>query len=148
MTTRLIELGAVELSRAYADGSLSPVEVVQVVLARIDAWEPRSTRRTSSTGGRASPGPRQRGALAPRGGVRAARRGADHRQGQRGAGRHAGAAGLRAFADAAPSTADSPPAARVREAGCVVLGKTTMPDFGMLASGVSSLHGRRATRGT
>jgi len=29
----------------------------------------------------------------------------------------------------------------VREAGCVILGKTTMPDFGMLASGVSSLHG-------
>src|SRR5207302_5249706 len=29
----------------------------------------------------------------------------------------------------------------VREAGCVLLGKTTMPDFGMLASGISSLHG-------
>jgi Amidase len=37
--------------------------------------------------------------------------------------------------------ADAPPSARVREAGCVMLGKTTMPDFGMLASGVSSLHG-------
>ena len=32
-------------------------------------------------------------------------------------------------------------AARVRKAGRVVLGKTTMPEFGMLASGVSSLHG-------
>src|SRR5438874_13207002 len=40
-----------------------------------------------------------------------------------------------------PAAADAPPAARVREAGCVILGKTTMPDFGMLASGVSSLHG-------
>ena len=40
-----------------------------------------------------------------------------------------------------PSAHDAPPAARVREAGCVLLGKTTMPDFGMLASGVSSLHG-------
>src|SRR5690606_29931442 len=30
---------------------------------------------------------------------------------------------------------------RVKEAGCVILGKTTMPDFGMLASGISSLHG-------
>jgi aspartyl-tRNA(Asn)/glutamyl-tRNA(Gln) amidotransferase subunit A len=29
----------------------------------------------------------------------------------------------------------------VREAGCVMLGKTTMPDYGMLSSGVSSLHG-------
>jgi aspartyl-tRNA(Asn)/glutamyl-tRNA(Gln) amidotransferase subunit A len=29
----------------------------------------------------------------------------------------------------------------VREAGCVILGKTTMPDYGMLSSGLSSLHG-------
>src|SRR5262249_35586536 len=33
------------------------------------------------------------------------------------------------------------PTARAREAGCVLLGKTTMPDFGMLSSGLSSLHG-------
>jgi aspartyl-tRNA(Asn)/glutamyl-tRNA(Gln) amidotransferase subunit A len=46
-----------------------------------------------------------------------------------------------AAADFTPATADQPPAARVREAGCVILGKTTMPDFGMLASGVSSLYG-------
>lgn len=46
-----------------------------------------------------------------------------------------------AAGDMTPATADAPPAARVREAGCVILGKTTMPDFGMLASGVSSLHG-------
>src|SRR5437016_4592486 len=42
---------------------------------------------------------------------------------------------------APPQTADAPPAARVREAGCIVLGKTTMPDYGMLSSGLSSLHG-------
>jgi aspartyl-tRNA(Asn)/glutamyl-tRNA(Gln) amidotransferase subunit A len=29
----------------------------------------------------------------------------------------------------------------VREAGCVIIGKTKMPDYGMLVSGVSSLHG-------
>jgi aspartyl-tRNA(Asn)/glutamyl-tRNA(Gln) amidotransferase subunit A len=29
----------------------------------------------------------------------------------------------------------------LREAGCVFLGKTTMPDYGMLSSGVSSVHG-------
>jgi aspartyl-tRNA(Asn)/glutamyl-tRNA(Gln) amidotransferase subunit A len=29
----------------------------------------------------------------------------------------------------------------VREAGCVLIGKTKMPDYGMLVSGVSSLHG-------
>src|SRR5205085_12333869 len=38
------------------------------------------------------------------------------------------------------ATEDAPPAARVREAGAVILGKTTMPDYGMLSSGVSSFH--------
>jgi len=32
------------------------------------------------------------------------------------------------------------PAARWREAGCVLLAKTTMPDYGMLSSGLSSFH--------
>jgi amidase/aspartyl-tRNA(Asn)/glutamyl-tRNA(Gln) amidotransferase subunit A len=39
------------------------------------------------------------------------------------------------------STFDAPPAARLREAGAVIVGKTTMPDFGMMAAGVSSLYG-------
>jgi aspartyl-tRNA(Asn)/glutamyl-tRNA(Gln) amidotransferase subunit A len=49
--------------------------------------------------------------------------------------------GTRANEDAPPQAADAPPAARLREAGCVLLGKTTMPDYGMLSSGLSSLHG-------
>jgi aspartyl-tRNA(Asn)/glutamyl-tRNA(Gln) amidotransferase subunit A len=49
--------------------------------------------------------------------------------------------GTRANDDAPPQGADAPPAARARETGCVILGKTTMPDYGMLSSGVSSLHG-------
>ncbi|MGP5146651.1 amidase [Corynebacterium variabile] len=43
--------------------------------------------------------------------------------------------------DLAPDTADSPPAARLKEAGAVVFGKCAMPDFGMLGAGVSSLYG-------
>jgi amidase/aspartyl-tRNA(Asn)/glutamyl-tRNA(Gln) amidotransferase subunit A len=39
------------------------------------------------------------------------------------------------------STWDAPPSARLKEAGAVIVGKTTMPDFGMLAAGVSSLYG-------
>ncbi len=39
-----------------------------------------------------------------------------------------------------PAAADAPPAARSREAGAVILGKTTMPDYGMLSSGLSSFH--------
>lgn len=39
-----------------------------------------------------------------------------------------------------PMPADAPPAARVREQGGVILAKTTMPDYGMLSSGLSSFH--------
>ena len=38
-----------------------------------------------------------------------------------------------------PAAADAPPAARLREAGAVILGKTTMPDYGMLSSGAVEL---------
>jgi aspartyl-tRNA(Asn)/glutamyl-tRNA(Gln) amidotransferase subunit A len=39
-----------------------------------------------------------------------------------------------------PAAADAPPAARLREAGAVIIAKTTMPDLGMLSSGLSSFH--------
>jgi aspartyl-tRNA(Asn)/glutamyl-tRNA(Gln) amidotransferase subunit A len=39
-----------------------------------------------------------------------------------------------------PAVVDGPPAARLREAGAILLGKTTMPDLGMLSSGLSSFH--------
>ena len=40
-----------------------------------------------------------------------------------------------------PKTINSPVTDRVREAGLVLVAKTTMPDFGMLSSGQSSFHG-------
>ena len=40
-----------------------------------------------------------------------------------------------------PKTVNSPVADRLQEAGLVLVGKTTMPDFGMLSSGQSSFHG-------
>jgi aspartyl-tRNA(Asn)/glutamyl-tRNA(Gln) amidotransferase subunit A len=39
-----------------------------------------------------------------------------------------------------PAATDAPPAARLREAGAVIVCKTTMPDYGMLSSGLSSFH--------
>ena len=39
-----------------------------------------------------------------------------------------------------PAAADAPPAARLREAGALIVAKTTMPDYGMLSSGLSSFH--------
>lgn len=43
--------------------------------------------------------------------------------------------------DGSPAEEDAPPAARVKEAGGLVHAKTTMPDYGMLAAGVSSVFG-------
>ena len=48
---------------------------------------------------------------------------------------------LGTLATGAPiAAADAPPAARLREAGAIMVCKTTMPDYGMLSSGVSSFH--------
>jgi Asp-tRNA(Asn)/Glu-tRNA(Gln) amidotransferase A subunit family amidase len=49
--------------------------------------------------------------------------------------------GSAAYSDLPVSSTDAPPAARLKEAGAVIVGNTTMPDFGMLAAGVSSLYG-------
>lgn len=39
-----------------------------------------------------------------------------------------------------PAAEDAPPAARMREAGAIIFAKTTVPDYGMLSSGLSSFH--------
>src|SRR5215207_5083440 len=39
-----------------------------------------------------------------------------------------------------PAAEDAPPAARMRDAGAIIFAKTTMPDYGMLSSGLSSFH--------
>jgi aspartyl-tRNA(Asn)/glutamyl-tRNA(Gln) amidotransferase subunit A len=45
-----------------------------------------------------------------------------------------------AASDLTPALEDAPPAARLREAGAILFAKTTMPDYGMLSSGLSSFH--------
>ncbi|WP_264813253.1 amidase family protein, partial [Acetobacter oeni] len=39
-----------------------------------------------------------------------------------------------------PAPADAPVAARLKEAGAIIFAKTTVPDFGMLSSGLSTFH--------
>ncbi|WP_010507439.1 amidase [Komagataeibacter europaeus] len=39
-----------------------------------------------------------------------------------------------------PATYDAPPAARLKEAGALIFAKTTVPDFAMLSSGLSTFH--------
>jgi len=141
MTGALYDLTALELSRAYQAKQLSPVEVTRAVLARIEIWEPKLNAMyiidadgalvqavASETRWRESSPLSQLDGVPITIKDLIATKGVPTPVGT-------------AAADFTPAAVDQPPAARVREAGCVLIGKTTMPDFGMLASGVSSLHG-------
>ena len=135
-------LTAAELSAAFAARNLSPVDATESVLARIDAWEPklnamyRLDRDGALAAAQASAARWRDGRpLSPLDGVPITIKENIATKGD------PAPIGTRANADLPPAAADAPPAARAREAGCVILGKTTMPDFGMLSSGLSSLHG-------
>jgi aspartyl-tRNA(Asn)/glutamyl-tRNA(Gln) amidotransferase subunit A len=139
--TELHALSAAELSAAYRRGDLSPVQATEVALARIDAWEPSINamylvhREQALRDAQASQLRWQRGEpLSSLDGVPITLKENIYTRGDPAP---IGAAS----SDMTPKTEDAPPAARVREAGCVILGKTTMPDFGMLSSGNSSVHG-------
>lgn len=137
----LPDLSAQELSQAYAARKLSPVEVTRAVLARIDAWEPRINamyrvhREAALDAARQSEQRWQSGQTrGPLDGVPITIKENLYTEGDP-------APIGSAAAEPVTMTEDSPVAARVKEAGCVLLGKTTMPDLGMLSSGRSSFHG-------
>ena len=136
------DLDAVQVAAQYASGALSPVDVTHACLARIAACETklnamyRIDREGSLASARASEARwRAKQPLSPLDGVPVTIKENIHTRGD------PAPIGTRANDDAALQPADAPPAARIREAGCVILGKTTMPDFGMLSSGLSSMHG-------
>jgi aspartyl-tRNA(Asn)/glutamyl-tRNA(Gln) amidotransferase subunit A len=136
------ERGAAELASAYASGELSPVQAVRASLERIEACEPhlnamyRVHREAALEAARASETRwRAKRPLSPLDGVPITIKENIYTRGD------PAPIGTRAYEDAPAQAADAPAAARAREAGCVILGKTTMPDFGMLSSGLSSLHG-------
>jgi aspartyl-tRNA(Asn)/glutamyl-tRNA(Gln) amidotransferase subunit A len=136
------DLTAAALSRALARGEISPTQAARAALARIERWEPRlnAMYRVDSEGAlaqaRAAEARWRAGKpLSPLDGVPVTIKENIYTKGD------PAPIGTRANEDAPPQPADAPPAARLREAGCVLLGKTTMPDYGMLSSGVSSLHG-------
>ncbi len=133
-------LSAVELGRAYAAGTVSPVDVAQAVIAHRERWEAHLCATwafdADETLGMARASEarwRQGHARGPLDGVpvtikeNIATRGTPMPLGS--------AASL-----LVPAPADAPPAARLREAGAVFVGRTTMPDYGMLSSGLSSFH--------
>jgi aspartyl-tRNA(Asn)/glutamyl-tRNA(Gln) amidotransferase subunit A len=136
------ELSASWLVARYRRRELSPVEAVAGSFARIDAWEPklnamyRLDREGALAQARAAEARWRAGKpLSLLDGVPVTIKENIATRGD------PAPIGTRANEDAAPATADAPPAARLREAGAVILGKTTMPDYGMLSSGLSSLHG-------
>ena len=139
---RLHELSAREMAAAFRRLELSPVEVTRSLLARIESWEPRinamyrvsaelALQQAAASQARWRAGE----ALSALDGVPVTIKENIATRGD------PAPIGTRANEDGPAQPADAPPAARVREAGCVMLGKTTMPDYGMLSSGLSSLHG-------
>src|SRR5258708_18367577 len=136
------ELSARQLAAAYAARELSPVEATRAALARIESWEPRINAMYRVSADLALEQARAAEARGQTGGALRALEGVPltikENISTRG---DPSPIGTRANEDGAPQDADAPPAARLREAGCVMLGKTTMPDYGMLSSGLSSLHG-------
>jgi aspartyl-tRNA(Asn)/glutamyl-tRNA(Gln) amidotransferase subunit A len=138
--TDLADLSAVALVRAYRAHSLSPVEVTEAVLARIDAWDERLCAtwavdpEAALTAARDAEARWQAGTPAgPLDGVPVT---VKENIATKGVPMPAGTAAV----DLVPATADAPAAARLRESGAVIFGKTTMPDYGMLSSGLSTFH--------
>ena len=133
-------LSALELIRAYRTRELSPVEAMTSVIERVEAFEPHihatwlyaperaldEARAAEARWAKGEP-------IGPLDGVpvtvkdNIATRGEPTPVGT-------------AASDMTPARADAPPAARLREAGAIIFTKTTMPDYGMLSSGLSSHH--------
>ena len=139
---RLAGLSVGELAGGFADRSLSPVEVMGAVLRRIDLAEPtinaladRLPGELAMAAAHESRGRWDAGApVGPLDGIpvtvkeNLARAGVPLRSGSAGA-------------TPRTPTEDSPVVARLKAAGAIIVGTTTMPDWGMLSSGVSSLYG-------
>ncbi len=121
------DLSAGELAAQFANGALSPVEAARACLDRIEAWESRLNAMYRINGeqelaaARASESRwRAKQPLSPLDGVPITIKENIYTRGD------PAPIGTRANEDAAPQPADAPPAARVREAGCILLGKTTI----------------------
>lgn len=136
----LHELTAHELMAGYRRREFSPVEVIRSVLGHIERWEHQLCAlyllrpELALQQARASETRWLRGE--PQGPLDGVPTTIKDNIATRGDPTPIGTAAV----DLVPAAADAPPAARLREAGAVVIAKTTMPDYGMLSSGLSSFH--------
>ena len=138
--TAVHHLSATELLDLYRRKALSPVEVTKAVLDRIAHWEPslKATYALDPEGALAQA--RQAEARWSRGAPAGALDGVPVMIKENIATQGVAVPLGTAATELTPAAADAPPAARLREAGAIILGKTTMPDLGMLSSGLSSFH--------
>lgn len=138
--TSLHDLSAVDLIAGYRAKQFSPSEVLEEVLAHVAVWEPhiKALYLFDPEGARAS-----------------AKASTDRWENGEPMGTLDGVPATikdniatkdqpvplgAASVKLVPSPKDAPPAARLREAGAIIFSKTTMPDYGMLSSGLSSFH--------
>ncbi len=138
--TELYAAGASELLAGYRSKDFSPVEVMQSVLQRVERWEPK-LRATyllrpelALANAKASEARWRKGA--PCGALDGVPVTIKENIATAGDPMPAGTAATRLT----PAALHAPPAARLFEAGAVMVSKTTMPDYGMLSSGLSSFH--------
>src|ERR1700692_4864593 len=130
--TSLHDLSAVDLIAGYRARQFAPSEVLEDVLSHIAVWEPhiKALYAFDPDGARASAKASterwQKGE--PVGALEGVPVTIKDNIATKGVPVPLGAA------------SDAPPAARLREAGAVIFSKTTMPDYGMLSSGLSSFH--------
>ncbi|HEX3116924.1 MAG TPA: amidase [Bradyrhizobium sp.] len=138
--TSLHDLSAVDLIAGFRARQFSPSEVLEDVLSHVAVWEPHiqalyafdpdGARATA----RASTERWQKGE--PTGSLDGVPVTIKDNIATKGVPVPLGAASVKLV----PSPVDAPPVARLREAGAVIFSKTTMPDYGMLSSGLSSFH--------
>src|SRR4051794_40611460 len=138
--TPLHDLSAVDLIAGFRAKQFSPAEVLEDVLAHIAVWEPHIKALYAfdpdgaRTVAKASTERWQKGE--PMGTLDGVPVTIKDNIATRGVPVPLGAASM----PLVPAERDAPPAARLREAGAVIFSKTTMPDYGMLSSGLSSFH--------
>ncbi len=138
--TSLHDLSATDLIAGFKARQFSPSEVLEDVLSHVAVWEPhikalyafdpdgaRATAKASTERWQKSQ------PMGPLDGVPATIK---ENIATKGVPVPLGAASVKQV----PAAVDAPPAARLREAGAVIFSKTTMPDYGMLSSGLSSFH--------
>jgi aspartyl-tRNA(Asn)/glutamyl-tRNA(Gln) amidotransferase subunit A len=136
----LHDLSAVDLIAGFRAKQFSPTEVLEDVLAHIAVWEPHIKAlyafdpQSARAAAKASSERWRKGE--PVGALDGVPVTIKDNIATKGVPVPLGAATTKLV----PAEVDAPPAARLREAGAVIFSKTTMPDYGMLSSGLSSFH--------